>query len=306
MSSYTITVYVENISSVISLYDTVRIYRSTTGLQADRVLYDTFVLSAGQSTYDWVDVSGDSTYVAWFTYYNSSSSAESSFSASISYSDLGEHFVPGFYFSDITYPEELSMSLYEEEIVYSIRNYVGDQKSVKRDYVNPSCSLGYENVSDDGYTYTLTERGWPLKVVKDGVQYTTTSNPTVSDYTYLTFSGTTISTVSGVVDVWYESFRYSDTEILSFYTTTTAPPYVSSSGVTDEIMIISSAIMILRNEVAHLLGETSGKFSLDQHLSYDPEGVIKQKRALIADLQKKLDDVAGEVVLGNITGVRVD
>ena len=144
-------------------------------------------------------------------------------------------------------------------------------------------------------------------MVKDSVEFTDSSNPIVVDYNFLTFSGTTaISTSSGVVDIFYESFRHSDREILKVFNTTPAPPYVSTASVTDEMLRVSSAVTIIRAEMAKLLGESSGKIELVGELKFDPEGLLKQKRSLLVELKDRLSELVEEVVSNSIEGVRVE
>jgi hypothetical protein len=64
--------------------------------------------------------------------------------------------------------------------------------------------------------------------------------------------------------------------------------------------------MLLQQEIAKLMGETSGSFSLQGEISYNPEPLLREKRALIEAIKKKLGELAGEVTTSFITGVRVD
>jgi hypothetical protein len=211
MSTYTITIYVEDLTSVMALFNKIRIYRSTTGTEAGRALYDTFSLSAGSSTYAWSDTLGNSSFVAWFTYYNSYTYTESGFSDPIQYGSGESDFVPGFSFVPRTFPEEYSLSYEEKLSVDVIRSYIGDDKKVKRDYISPTNSCFVDNVSTDGYTYKMASSpGWPLKISINNCSYTSLSEPLVNGYEYLTFSGTVVPTTSGIMDLWYEQFRHSD------------------------------------------------------------------------------------------------
>jgi len=219
-----VTVRVASPSGAIaSGYDSIKVYRSayddgsfleiTTDITRP-------VLSAAQIYYNFEDTSGTSS--SWYktSYYSSSSLIESSLSVATKGIEVELEHV------DITYPEEISLTSTDYYNVGRIRHYIGDNKKIVRDYVSSSCTSGYQNVSADGYTYQLENRGWPLRVEKDGTAYASSSNPYITDYKFLTFSGTTISTVSGVVDVWYENFRHSDREILKVFNTTPNPPHI--------------------------------------------------------------------------------
>ena len=73
-----------------------------------------------------------------------------------------------------------------------------------------------------------------------------------------------------------------------------------------EMLRLSAAISIIREELVQLMGETSGSFTLVDELSYNPEPLLKQKRLLLKDLEGKLDELIDEAVAANVTGVRVD
>lgn len=307
MASYTITIYVEDITSVIAVFNKVRIYRSTTGTEAGRALYDTFNLVEGTSVYDWLDTSGAASYVAWFTYYNSYTFVESGYSDPIQYGSGESDYVPGFSFSTRTYPEEYSLSYDEKLSVDLIRTYIGDGKGVKRDYVSSSSPCLYENVSADGYTYKLSSPpGWPLKVSINNSDFTTLTEPVVNGYEFLTFSGTLIPTTSGSLDVWYENFRHSDREVFWVYQNALAPPYVSTSSFTEDMKCLCAAIMLLQQELGKLMGESSGSFNLQGELSFNPEPVLREKRELLAKLKSDLKALVDESVSTSITGVLID
>ena len=85
-----------------------------------------------------------------------------------------------------------------------------------------------------------------------------------------------------------------------------APAFVSTSSVTTEMLRLDAAITIIRMEIADLMGRNSGSFELTNEIKYNPEPLLRQKMALLAELKSKLDDLAGEVYATNITGVRID
>lgn len=84
MAAITVTVVVSKLDSVLSLYDRIRIYRSTSGksgpyteITTDR---DRPGLEAGKVTYQYLDTAGDPAYWYRSSYSNSTSGAESSMS----------------------------------------------------------------------------------------------------------------------------------------------------------------------------------------------------------------------------------
>jgi hypothetical protein len=284
-------------------YDSIKVYRS--GYEDGAFLEVTTdstrpVLSSTQVYYNFEDATGTSS--SWYktSYYNSTTTAEASLSAASKGIEVDLQY------TDTTYPSEISMTSTDHYNVDKIRHYTGDNKKVIREYVSPQCTSGYQNVSEDNSTYKLGNRGWPLNIQKDNVSYTSLSEPYVTDYSYITFSGTEISTVSGILDIWYESFRHADREVLKVYNTTPNPPNVSSTAVTPEMLRLSAAISIIREELVQLMGETSGSFTLVGELSYNPEGLLRQKRGLLKDLQSDLDELIDEARSNNLIGVRID
>lgn len=301
--SILITVIVDSISSVISSYDSIKFYRCSYEDGVFSEISDVSTrpsLSASAKYYTFVDENGTSSSYYKTSYYNSSSLVESSLSTASHGIEVEQQFVMS------SYPAEIVLTSSDEYNVNRIRYLIGDEKKVKRDYVSPSCLGSYENVSLDLYSYELQEKGWPLRVVKDSVEYVSSSNPYVTDYKYLTFSGTIISTTSGVVDVWYDSFRHSDREILGVFNTEPLPAGTTSSTVTAEMYRLSTAVRILESEIVKLMGETSGQFNLQGELSFNPEPLLRQKREFVKQLKDKLDELVTDVNIGNFTGVRID
>ncbi|HEC67149.1 MAG TPA: hypothetical protein ENI23_17870 [bacterium] len=306
MASYVLTIFVPDISAVTALFDTIRIYRSTTGKVSDRTLYNTIALVVGTNSYDWTDASGESSYVVWFTYFNSTSLNEGGFSDSILYGTAGQKFMPGFSFSDATYPEEHSLYFTDQTTVDKIRDYIGDYKTVKRDYVS-STSGGFERVSEDEYSYRLSDPpGWPLKVTLDSVAYTTLSDPVVDGYEFVTFSGNTISTVSGILDIWYESHRFSDREILKAYLSEPPPPPMTASTVTTNMLRLATSITLLEVELRQLMGSTAGSWNLQSELSYNPDPILRARQTDLVTLRKKLENLIDSTLLISMEGIRID
>jgi hypothetical protein len=84
MAVINIKLIVNNISAVLEQFNQLKVYRSTTGLAGSYTeLTDggtRIALEAGQSTYDYTDTAGDPTYYYKSSYYNSTTTLESSLS----------------------------------------------------------------------------------------------------------------------------------------------------------------------------------------------------------------------------------
>ena len=87
MATIKLTITVEKLSNVLSLFDRIRVYRSTGGEGGPYAEITTpatrIVLAAGQSVYLYDDVAGDPTYFYKFSYYNETTFLESSLSEAI-------------------------------------------------------------------------------------------------------------------------------------------------------------------------------------------------------------------------------
>jgi hypothetical protein len=84
MATIKVTITVEDIDDTITIFDQIKVYRSTTGKDGAYLEITSpstrIALVAGQSVYEYVDASGDPTYWYKVSYYNSVSTAESSLS----------------------------------------------------------------------------------------------------------------------------------------------------------------------------------------------------------------------------------
>jgi len=294
-----VTIVVDNPDVVSTQYTDIEISRSN---YEDGIFTSitTLALSATVKYYNYEDSSGSP--ASWYKsrYIGGGGTITSAWSSAMHGIDVEQEHV------SVTYPAEISMTSADSYNVDKIRFYIGDNKKVIRDYVSPTCRAGYENVSADGTVYEMTDNGWPLKVIKDAQELVDLSEPYVTDYKYLTFSGTTISTASGVLDLWLESFRHSDREILKVFSNVVTPPYVSTANATVEINRLSTAIILIEEEIAQLLGESSGSFTLVGELKFDAAPLLKKKRGFLSDLKDRLSDLVKEVTLNSIEGVRID
>jgi len=291
-----LTIEVSNIDVIISLYNQIRVYTSDS--ESGTYTYITSItLLAGVSTYYYTHVTGDSD--TWYrsSYYNTTTESESSFSNAV----RGEE--PTLY-QDATYPEEYSFDADEELVIRRIRRYIGDFKQLGRLYSDGSeaCS----SVMDDNSTIDVGEKSWPVYVSINSSEYTTIEDPVVQGYRYLTFSGSITS--SDVIDVWYYTFKFSDRQIYEAYGDAMLPPNVPSAVVSQDHLVLQSAIDLLENMTAEDLVD-SGAMIRDDQTVYDPSYGFRERGSLIGRLQKQLDALISESVRSSmlgLTGVLID
>ena len=299
-----VNITISTIDQAILVYDQVKVYRSFSPQSTPIEITDASTridLIEHVPYYSYTDTNGAIEYIYYYSLFNSNDSSESSLSEGFS------GWVPSFSYSEVSFPPEKNLTHVEEDIVNSVRFYIGDVKKVKRDYVNPSSRSLYQGVSADGYTYRLSDPpGWPVKVVKDGADYTTPSDPIVNNYEYLTFLSSPISTVSGVLDVWYDKFRHSDRKILEVYTTVPYPYPLTETTTTPAIRKLQTAVTLLAEEYRELSSSVDGAFRIEGDSSFDPWPVLRAKKDDLDDLQKKLDDAIESEVLGNLQGTRLE
>lgn len=305
--SVKLTIEVDNISSTLAAgYTHIKLYRSpseTSGFSEITTPSTKIPLQAGVSEYEFIDYNGNPELWYRTTYYDENTPAESAYGDS----SKGEYIDTSF--SAKSYPEEGVLSSKDRLVVQKVRVLIGDRKELTRDYI--SSTSGYSSISEDGRTHTfLNPRGWPTKIVLDGVEYTSKDEPAVSDFTYVTFSGTQVSTTSGVLDIWYNHFRHSDSEILRIYNALQPPSPLTADQVTFDLSIICAAIEILYSEL-RLTSATSGvEVDIYEEIRINPkvglDSRFKDLEFLVKQKDKLVDDILGDVAEGDIFGVLVD
>ena len=244
-------------------------------------------INSSTGTYYYTDTTG--TEDNWYrSKYTDTSTAP--YGLESSYSDPVQGDVPTIY-HNITYPPEVSMGSADDQKVRRIRVLIGDQKELVRDYVD-EC---YSSVHSDGHTYELAQKGWPVYISLDGVEKTSSSDPYVDGWRYLTFSGT-ISTCTGTLDVYYNTFRWADTEILQHYDDAMIPPGLTSSSVTTDHMVLQTAIDLLEAENWRDYIE-NGAIITDSDTRWDPSPGYRARESAIKRLQKRLDDLVKQYTL---------
>lgn len=292
-----ITIQVNDINTVISVYDTIRIYRSDAS-DGTYVLIVTISLQAGVLNYTYVDVDG--TPDNWYKskYYNTSTTNESSFSNATQGTSM--------IFHTVTYPEEYAFNASEQLIIRRIRRYVGDLKDLGRLYVDQSTGEYCSNILEDNKTMDLVDRMWPVYISVDNFEFTTLTDPLVQNYQYLTFSGTLVSgTQTKKIEIWYHTFKFSDRQIFEAYGDTMIPAGLTSDNVTQDHLILQAAIDLLQNMYAEDAVDDGAVIRDDQTL-YDPSPGLKERDKMISRLQKMLDNLINQYRFSELSGVLLD
>jgi hypothetical protein len=267
---------------------------------------------AGLTSYTYVDVNSTASTYYRVQFYNSGTLATSVFSdVAQGTGNFSEYSVPE---STATYPPEIALSVQDREIVESIRITAGDLGMIERDFYDSSDSQSRfscaAHISSDQCTWELIEyKGWPQRVVLNGVQKTNIADPQVLGYRYLTFSGTT-PCITGTLDVFYNSFRFADREILLAYDR--ANNLLVSCGltvaqITTEMLIMQAAILLLEGELRE--AHQQAVSVRDGDTSYDNSRTIVSRTADLQDLKNKIRELIECARVGAsyaLEGVRID
>jgi hypothetical protein len=151
--------------------------------------------------------------------------------------------------------EEVILTSEEEEIVFRVRQLIGDEKEVFVDDTYAGTSCGGGEVLASGTMYKLQEpKGYPLEVYVGGQEYTTSGNPTVLGYKFLKFASPVL--VSGAkITVVYEHFKHSDLEIIDTYdsgalTYLTAQCNLSIEELGIDLLVLSTAYILLTKDLS--------------------------------------------------------
>lgn len=149
------------------------------------------------------------------------------------------------------YPPEVQFTTQEYEIIFRIRQLLGDEKEV---FVDEANSNTCNQISASGTIYLLEEpKGYPLDIIVDGVSFSGT-DPRVLGYKYLQF--TTPVLVSGAaITVIYENFRHSDLEIINTYdssamTYLTAQCNLTSADLGIDLLVLATAYILLTKDIS--------------------------------------------------------
>ena len=292
-----LTILVDDIDSVISIFTHIRLYTS----DAKNGTYSHLAyvpLVAGQFTYYYDHVEG--TEDTWYksSYYNMSSSLESSLSEAV-------QGVSAELFHYPTYPSEIDFSSSEKTIIRKIRRLIGDLKDLERIYIiSTSDELNYL-IQDDNKTIEFNgNKGWPVYVALCEVEKTSTSDPIIQGYRWATFSGT-LGDSSYPIDIWYHVFKFSDREIMESFTDSQMPPGLTADTITQDHLILQSAIDLLESQTASDMIEDGARV-VDDQTAYDPSPGLGERDRLINRLRKQLDALIRQYQFSNISGILID
>jgi hypothetical protein len=301
--SVNLTIVVSDIAAAITAgYTDIKVYRSAeelSGFVEITIPGNLVPLVPGQGTYEYVDKNGTTEHWYRTTLYDSNTPAESTYSSSFkgTFKDTD--------FELVSYPAEALYTNTDHLVLDKVRTLIGDRKTLIRDYISPTSA--YSSISEDGYTHSFSNpRGWPVSVTLDGNLYTSDEEPRVNDYQFITFSGVTINTTSGILDVWYYNFRFSDSEILNIYNALTPPTPLTEDQVTFELTILCTAVEALSGEL-RLSGVTSGTaVSIFEEISINPKGGLDSRasdlESLMKQKQKLIDDILKDSLEGGPDG----
>lgn len=303
-----LTIQVYDIENVMVLYPYIRIYRSDA--ESGGYTHLAYVeLVPDQSVYTYYDVTGNSDH-----WYRSSYYRDDSMESALSDATKGS--VPTL-FIGATYPNEMDFDNSQLVVIRKIRRLIGDNKDLSRIYLD-DCSAGSCNfICPDGKTLKLDQKGWPVYVSLCEISNqscenkTTLLDPIVQGYKYITFSGSLCDNEVcnyAFVDVWYQTFKFSDREIYEAYNDAMIPPLVPLNSVTQDHLILQAAIDLLENMTSDDM-ISDGALIRDDQSVYDPSPGLRERDKTIKRLKKMLDDLLKESInnaIINLTGVLID
>lgn len=296
---------VDNINIVLQVYNQIRIQRGNAvgGPFTTVSGLGPIDLNSGQTNYIVIDDSGVSS--SWYQsqYYSTLTGGQSSWSDSV----LGS---VGDLFYNPLFPNEVTYGTSQKLVIDRIRKLVGDPIGLNRAYGEGAIS----SIHSDGKVYELNEMGWPVSVFINNQSYNDSTNPTVNGYKYLIFEDfidTTSVVCSGTntivygIDIYYYTFRWSDRQISEAYDACPPPPGLTTTTASAEAYMLYTAVTLLGSENWEDAIEDGSDIS-DEGSKYSPGPGLKFREKLIDDLNKKLDAVIKSLILGGISGVRLD
>jgi len=296
-----LTIEVTDIAVVIGLYDRIRIYTSDS--ENGTYTYLAMVpLVAGTSVYTYNHITGTSD--TWYrsSYYNTTTGAESSLS------NAANGTAPALY-NNITYPEEYEFTADEDIIIRKIRRLIGDLKGLERLYIDGTDTTdecASSAILEDNKTIELEEKGWPVYISVNSIEYTSSEDPVVNGYQYLTFSGTLNSgTINDIIDIWYYTFEFSDREIYEAYGDAMIPPLVPSDCLSQDHLMLQAAIDLLEHKLAVDAAADTAMIRDDMTV-YDPSAgatALRERGRQIERLRKQLDALVKECLKSSMLGL---
>lgn len=297
---------VDNINTVIHIYNTIEVQRANHELPVDLTNYATLsgvsghpiYLTGGTTQYTLWDPAGTASNWYRSRYYHTTTNAYSAWSDPV----LGE---AGDLFYNPLFPPEIAYGSSDQAIIDKLRILIGDPLSLRREYGEEAAS----SIHSDNKTYELDTKGWPVSVTMAGVPMNDSADPTVNGYLYLRFNeDISITTMSGCiahgVDIWYYSFRHSDRQIMEAYDSVFIPVGLTESTVTTEAYMLQTAIDLLMQEGFENSIE-DGANVFDEGSRYDPSPGFELFEELLDKLRRRLDDLVRQLRM-YVGGVRID
>jgi len=292
-----LTIQVEDINVVMTMYDIIRIYRSD-AKEGTYAIVGLVALVGGQSNYAFTDQDGTPDHWYKSRYYNTGNTNESSFSNAVHGTVTLYH--------DVTYPPEFVFSTEEQLLTRKIRRYIGDLKGLDRLYIDQETGEFCSNILEDNRTIDMVDKMWPVYVAVDGVEFTTLTDPVVQGYRYLTFSGTLISgTQTKLIEIWYHTFKFAERQVYEAYGDAMIPPGLTAASVTQDHLILQAAIDLLENMTSEDMVDDGAVIRDDQTL-YDPSPGLREREKTIKRLRKMLDDLIIQYRFYGLEGVLID
>jgi len=287
-----LTITVRSVTAVEAVFDQLLIFKAPSANGPFTTLTTITLSAAGGYTFLDTATSAAKYYKA--QYFNSTSMVSSVFS------ELGQE--TGI-FSEYTaptttasYPPEIALSEQDREIVESIRVTLGDFGIIERDFYDPTDSNSQfacaSQVSSDKKTWELLEfKGWPQRVVINGEEKTSITDPQVLGYRFLTFSGVQ-ACITGSLDIFYNHFRFSDREILLAYDRSgnlLVSCGLAAGQITTEMLIMQASILLLEGEVRDFA--TGAVEIRDGDTSFSNTRAIQARTEDLSDLKQKIKDL---------------
>jgi hypothetical protein len=111
-----------------------------------------------------------------------------------------------------TYPEEIELTPTQSGIISDMRIRIGDPIVIYNEYI-ASTETSARVISSTTY-YNSDIRFWPYNISINGTTCSGLTNPDVLTYQYLKFTDTL---TSKTLDFWLESFKLSNTELITLW-----------------------------------------------------------------------------------------
>ncbi len=305
-----ITISVELPSSVTAVFNELHIFRS---LSSNGPFTTLEIITLGSAlSYISTDLLGGPQFYYKAQYFHNSTLVTSAFSPLAQETGDFDAFTNPTNTS--TYPAEISFSVQDREIVESIRLAIGDFGLVERDYFDISNTESQVScaaqISADKKTWELINfKGWPDKVVVNGEEKTTVTDPIVQGYRFLTFSGSA-ACITGTLDVFYTHFRFADREILLAYDRSAnllVSCGLTSIQITTEMRIMQASILLLEGELRD--SQQSAVRVRDGTTEYDNTSIVRSRTEDLADIKRKIRELIECARMNasyELEGVRID